>query len=182
MSFGSSFASVADMGAGSMQRAAPNGRIDLLSPMPAFRLAGGYQNQAMDNTSYTKEALGGQMAETPLSQLYFSATNIEALHNAIRYLVFKETNRVIGRQSDHELRIIMRSIFFQYAKHQSQDIVGQVRELNQYVLDYAVPEVVSNLKQYDMYRRDASTLPIPNERPPLMTSKGSRQLEHKGFF
>lgn len=163
---------------------AANGRIDLLSPPPGLTLAPATQDQVKNNNYFAYDALRGQLQRTPLSDLYFSDLNIEALQNAIRYRVYNETNGkyVIGTQSTIELQIIMRSIFLQYAQFRECDLVEQVRLLNQYVLDYAVPNVVSNLKQYEKYRVDASTLPMPISYGSYSGMKGSRQLEFNGWL
>jgi hypothetical protein len=89
---------------------------------------------------------------------------------------------VIGRQSDKDLKVIMRSFYLQYSKNRSIDIIGQVRELNKKVLDWCVREVFSNLQQYDKYVVDVSTLPMPMERSTIATTKGSRTLERKTFI
>lgn len=159
-----------------------NGRIDLVSSIPTLQIPQ-FQSK-VDNTNYAKEAMGGQFTSTKLSDLFFSACNINALQEGIRYRIYVETNgrHVIGRQSDSELKIVMRSIFLQNAKHDSRPIVEQVRELNALVLKWAVPEVLSNLLQYEVYRKDASSLPVPLERAQLATSKGTKTLEIKSFM
>lgn len=163
--------------------AVSNGRVDLMSPLPSFDIPS-YQTRNVNNTSYPQEALQGQITSNPLSNLYFSAENIDALQQGIRYRIYQETNgkHVIGRQSDQELKIVMRSIYFQYAKHQSLNLVQQVRELNAKVLEWVVPEILSNLRQYEIYRRDASSLPMPLEHAQLQTKKGTKTLEIKSFM
>jgi hypothetical protein len=160
-----------------------NGRIDLMSPLPALNIPD-YQKRSIDNSTFTSEALTGQVMQNNLSQIFFSARNIDALHEGIRYRIYMETGgqQVIGRQSDTELKIVMRSMYYQYAKHDNRPVVEQVRELNGYVLDWVVPEVLSNLKQYMVYKRDASTLPVPLERAQLSTMKGTKVLEIKSFM
>lgn len=166
-----------------MQGAVQNGRVDLVSSLSSLDIPA-FQQRSVRNDTFTSEATFGQVASNDLSKLYFSEQNINALQDGIRYRVYVETNGqyVIGRQSDQELKIVMRSIYYQHAKNQPSDIVGQVRALNAKVLEWVVPEVLSNLKQHEVYRRDASTLPMPMERSPLMTSKGSRTLELKNFL
>ena len=160
-----------------------NGRVDLMSPLPSMNIPA-YQQRSVNNSSFVAEATYGQMLSTDLSRLFFSEENINALQDGIRYRVYVESNgkHVIGRQNDQELKIVMRSIFYQYSRNQSSDITGQVRALNAKVLEWAVPEVLSNLKQYEIYRRDASTLPMPMERGALMTEKGTKTLEIKSFL
>lgn len=165
-----------------MQGAVQNGRVDLMSALPSLNIPQ-YQTRQTNNQNYSVEATYGQMAPSDLSNTFFCPANIDALQEGIRYRVYVETNGkyVIGRQNDQELKIVMRSIFYQNAKFQSNDVIGQVRALNAKVLDWAVPEILSNLKQYETYRRDASTLPLVMDHPQMMTSKGSKQLELPTF-
>jgi len=159
-----------------------NGRVDIsrehgLNVIPAYT-----PNRQVAFTQ--QEALKGQFATNPLSDLYFSQTNLDALQHGIRYKIYQATEgkHVIGRQSEQDLRVVMRSIYLQYAKHLSCDFVSQVRELNAKVLEWVVPEVLSNLRQYETYKRDVSTLPLPMERAPLQTQKGTKVLEIKSFI
>jgi hypothetical protein len=160
-----------------------NGRIDLISPLPVMELPQ-YKRPAMDNSSFAAEAILGQKQRNNLSDIFFSTTNIDALQEGIRYRVYVETKgvHVIGRQSDTELKVVMRSMYLQHAKHNNRPVVEQVRVLNKHVLDWVVPEVVSNLQQYIVYKRDASTLPMPLEHAQLSTMKGTRVLELKSFM
>lgn len=160
-----------------------NGRVDLLSPMPAFQIKP--REDARDTTgSFAQQGLQGQIAPNPISNLFFCPKNIDLVQDAIRYKVWMATNQryVIGRQSDQELRVVMRSMYFQYAQHRPEDVVGQVRALNAKVLEWVVPEVVSNLLQYERYKQDASQMPVPLAHPPLMTQKGTKTLEIKRFL
>lgn len=165
------------------QGAATNGRIDLISSMPEFNIAS-FQIRSVDNKNFAAEATQGRINPTEVSKLFFSEQNINALQDGIRYRIYVETNgrHVLGRQSDQELKIVMRSIYLQYSKNQPTNCVEQVRELNSKVLDWAVPEVLSNLKQFEVYRQDASTLPMPMELPSLMTTKGTKSLEQKKWM
>lgn len=162
-------------------RDATNGRVDLMTPVVQPGWAQQVQQQGANNTFY-REALYGRITRTPVSDMFFCPQNIDILQDAIRYKVYKETDIVIGRQSDQELKIIMTSMFFRYARHVANDVVGQVRELNSHVITYAVKEVLTNLKQYIGYRRDASTMPLPLDNPQLMGTKGTKTLEIKTFF
>lgn len=121
--------------------------------------------------------------ENPVSELFFSKHNISVLQNGIRYSVYIKTNNlsVIGNQSEFELMIIMRSIYLQYCKHKQYDIVGQVKELNSKVLDYAVPKILVELNQYINYKRDASTLPMPLEHSKNVSQSGTRILYTREF-
>lgn len=175
------FASIEDS-LSSMLSAVGNGRIDLISPLPSFNIPA-YQRSSVNNKTFSREATFGQLASTDLSRVFFSEENVSALQEGIRYRVYVETNGayIIGRQSDQELRIVMRSVYYQHARNDGSDCVAQTRELNAKVLDWAVPDVLSNLMQYQVYKRDASSLPMPLEHAQLMTKKGTKVLEQVSF-
>lgn len=166
------------------QGSTANGRIDLLSSMPEFNISSFQGNRTVDNTNFANEATYGRIQPTDVSRIFFSEQNINALHTGIRYRIYVETNgrHVLGRQSDQELKIIMRSIYLQYSKNQPSNCVEQVRELNSKVLEWAVPEVLSNLKQFEVYRKDASTMPLPMDHPSFQATKGTKVLEQKKWM
>lgn len=159
-----------------------NGRVDISKPSKLDIPA--YQNRSVNNKSFYAEAVQGHTKPNEVSNLFFSEKNIDALQEGIRYRIFNETNgkHIIGRQSDNDLKIIMRSIYLQFSRNLPTNIIEQVRELNKKVLDWSVKEVLSNLKQFDMYSKDVSRLPIPLERSPLITTKGSKTLELKPWI
>lgn len=160
-----------------------NGRVDIISNSPKLDIET-YKYYPSDNTNYNKEAIKGQFVSNQLNELFFSKENIEALHEGIRYRVYIESNKkyTIGRQSDAELKIIMRAMYLQYGKNLDTDCIGQTRELNKRVIDAAVPDILSNLYQYETYRRDISTLPMPMDRAPLVSTKGTKILEFKSYM
>ncbi len=119
-----------------------------------------------------------------VSSLYFSDYNINILQFGIKNKVYNETNGLynIGRQHDNELKIIMRSIYYQYSKNNNIKIIEQVKELNKMVIDWSVKEIITNIKQYEKYKNDITNLPIPLELSQLSTQKGLNSLEFKSFI
>ena len=157
-----------------------NGRVDISKASKLDIPA--YQNKEIDNKTFYAEAVQGHTKPNEVSNLFFSEKNINALQDGIRYRIFNETGVTIGRQSDNDLKIIMRSIYLQYSKNLPTKVIEQVRELNKKVLDWSVKEVLSNLKQFQKYKKDVSTMPIPLERSPLITTKGTKTLELKPWI
>jgi Family of unknown function (DUF5761) len=163
--------------------AAPNGRVDVFSANPVFDLPD-YQRKSVNNSDYHREAIIGSITANPVNEIFFSENNINILQDAIRYQIYVQTKGkyTIGRQSDQELKAVMRSIYFQYSVNQDTNCVGQVKVLNTYVLDWCVQDILSNLLQYQQYKVDISTLPIPLERSPLMSTSGTKNLELTSFM
>lgn len=131
-----------------------------------------------DSTFY-KEATRGEVMANDLSRLFFSDMNIDALQEGIRFLVWRNTcqKHVIGRQSEEELKIIMRSIYLQHSKNLPFAILEQVRELNGKVLEYAVEKIVNELNIYLKYCDDLSSLPVPMQHATNTSSRGTKVLE-----
>lgn len=122
-------------------------------------------------------SLAHTVAGSRLSSIYFSQFNKDALHEAIRYSVFKATGKTIARQSDNELTIIMRSLYLSDSRNDpNADVLDQVRSLNKKVLDYAVPRVVGELQMRDYYLKDISSQPVPLPTPVSVSRAGTRTL------
>jgi hypothetical protein len=160
-----------------------NGRIDILNstPEPRYQLYDGTKH--IDN-NYTPEAIKGIHMDTQISQSFFSQQNIDEIQNMLRYNIWilSEKQYLIDRQSDSELRLIMRSMYLQYCQHQQNNIQAQINYLNKLVVDYCLPKILSEIKQYKKYRQDASGLYRPIDRSVNMSVKGSKSLELKNFF
>lgn len=133
-------------------------------------------NSQTDN--FKKTAISNKIENNKISNIYFSRVNIDALQQGIRYLVWKNSKNkyVIGKQSEVQLQVIMRSIYFQYSKNLDYDILAQVKELNQKILDYVVPNIIIEIEQYNYYIKDISALPVPLERSKNVSSAGTKFL------
>lgn len=179
-----------------------NGRVNILSKgYPEF--------EKCDNrpSSSGLDIVSKSISHTPVSSLFFSKTNIDALQNGICNRVFNESGGRynIGKQSESELKIIMRSFYFDSltkgfpnvmreikrlndkaldipVSHSYESVVEQVRALNKSVLDWAVPEILTNITQFEKYKEDVSRLPQPMDRPKLSTLSGTKTLEFQSFF
>ena len=116
---------------------------------------------------------------TEVSKVFFSIDNIDLLQRGIRNKILNDTDGQINisRQSDDELKIIMRSMYFQYGKNSKYNIKEQILELNTRVLEWSVPEIISNVKQSQKYLQNISTMPVPLERSTLPSKKGTKTLD-----
>jgi hypothetical protein len=75
-----------------------------------------------------------------------------------------------------ELKIIMRAIFYQYARNLPNDIAGQVKDLDDRVTAWSVPHILSAVDHYMYYVKDIDTLPLPMALPVNLTRSGSKSL------
>jgi uncharacterized phage-associated protein len=119
-----------------------------------------------------------------VTETYFSKENIDIVQEGIINSVYNKTEGKysIGRQSDQELLIVMRSIYLQYGKNLNFNINEQIRQLNTMVIRWCVDEIIKNINQYMNYKVNVSTLPMPMERAQLPSVKGTKTLEIKSFI
>ena len=115
----------------------------------------------------SESSIKGILEENSLNSLFFSDTNMKVIQDTLRYRVYKNTNQVISPQSQNDLYIIMRSIMLQYANFRIgiDNIVEEIKRLNEKVLEYSVENVSSNVKQHQGYIEDLSKLPVPMDHP-----------------
>jgi hypothetical protein len=161
-----------------------NGRVNIIEPpSPDIRFQMQEKIAIKNKATEYREALGGVWESNTLAQVYFSVGNIQIVQNGLRAGVYKMSNNqyVIPEQNIDNLKIIMRSIYLQYAEHSETNITKQVERLNQLVLDYAVPNVYNEAMAYMKYCQDQSSLVVPLELP-RHHDREYKQLELKKWF
>ena len=156
-----------------------NGRVNAITPVNNYNLT----ETTEISTESTRNIISRNINCTDVSSIFFSDNNVNILQTGIRNKILNISagKYNIGKQSDTDLKIIMRSIYFQYSKNTPNYIIEQVIDLNTQVIDWCVPQILSNIKQSDKYIMDISTMPIPLDRSILPTQKGLRTLEMMKF-
>ena len=145
----------------------------------------GYQYEKTAEKDFQSDMLRGNWEQNSLSESFFSGKNIQIIQNAIRREVYEKSQPkgyVIDDQSVDELKIIMRAIYYQYAKNLPTDVPGQVVELNQKVVDWSAPHILSAVDHYHYYLNDISHMPIPLAREMNLSSAGSKSLPLNQFI
>ena len=159
-----------------------NGRVDIKTPNTSdlFKM---YDKIPANQCVTFRNPTEGLWNDTTLSIAFFSQQNIQMLQNGIRAGVYKKSNGqyTIGPQDCDSLKIIMRSVYLQYAANQINNVSDQVAELNQIVLNYCVQQVYGEAQGYMKYINDASTLVVPIAHP-VMADNTDRQLFLKSWF
>jgi hypothetical protein len=160
------------------------GRVSLKGDTDATSLPGfGYERTS--ETSFTGDMLRGNWEQNSLSDYFFSQVNIKFIQNQIRKEVYEKSHPkgyVIDDQSVDELKIIMRAIYYQYAKNLPYDIKGQVDDLNQKVCSWSVPHILSAVDHYHHYLKDIDTLPTPMAHPVLLSRAGTKTATFTNFM
>jgi len=163
-----------------------NGQVDIIShsdPNAVFKMQ---ERIAIRNksTNYDSALSGNDIEKNILSKTFFSSANIQIIQNGLRAGVYNmsgDKQIVIPPQNIDHLKIIMRSIYLQHARHLPDKIREQIELLNSYVLQYAVPTVYNEAVGYLKYLEDKSTLVVPIDHP-VHTDRIYKQLELKPWF
>ena len=121
-----------------------------------------------------QNSLKGIQDNNILSTAFFSKRNINCIQKQIQKQVLKATNYTIGRQSDLQLQIIMRSIYLQYSKNLNCDYTNQIKDLNKKVTDYSVDRIVIEISQFLEYRKEVSRIPEPISLPKNLSNAGEK--------
>jgi hypothetical protein len=127
----------------------------------------------VDDKSNYYSATKHMLQASGLTNEYFSANNINHVHQLIKERVYEISNKkyLIDNQSRDELKIIMKSIFLQNSTFsQSKD---EINRLNEMVVAEAARIIYTELLSYLKYKEDASTLVKPMSRPAYLHNDNS---------
>tara|TARA_Y100000389_G_scaffold204928_1_gene260916 strand:- start:10243 stop:10638 length:396 start_codon:yes stop_codon:yes gene_type:complete len=130
------------------------------------------------------EVLQGIQESSPLSRAFFSECNIQQMNDLIRYNIWVMSDKKykIGNQDVSQLKMIMRSVYLQEALNQPTNIQDQVNDLNKSILEYILPRLMSEIKQYVEYNKEINSERTIMPHSINLSMKGSRSLEQKPFF
>jgi len=167
-----------------------NGRVNLeKNPSAGGFLANpgqaGFGYRTAVDANPGQDLMRGNWTENTLSRTFFSPENTKIIQNAIRKSVYDHSGDkqwVIDEQSADELQIVMRSIYLQYAKNLETNIPGQIKDLNNLVIEWTVPRVMSEISMYQYYLKDISAMPVPLPHPMSMSSAGSKSQPFRKFM
>ena len=165
-----------------------NGRVNLepaQSPTGSFnQVASQFNHTTSLNSSVAADLVRGNVEKNTLNTTFFSPANVQIVQTRLQYEVYKRSQgkHRVGPQSAENLLIIMRAMYYQYGKNLECNIKEQIQELNTYVVNYAVPKILSEVDMYHQYRKDITTLPVPMMQPVNISHAGTKSLPLKPFF
>jgi hypothetical protein len=122
------------------------------------------------------------LENTHLSVTFFSPENVTLVESGIKKEVYRLSNEthLIDKQDYDQLYMIMRSLFLEHARHQEGNIPKQIQELNQRVIAYCAPRILTEIVSYIHYKKDISTLVVPLDKPKSVSK--DKSIEFKRFF
>lgn len=126
-----------------------------------------------------KNILYGTLTRSDLSDTFFSNSNMNRIQKQLIYRVYVASGGKykISPQSNTELQVIMRAMYLQYGKNLPYKIDDQINELNRHVVEFCLPKVISEIKQYMFYVNDIQRLPAQISLPINVSSAGTRTLK-----
>lgn len=160
-----------------------NGRVNLNSRQAVGGYtvpdSAGFSYPKQTEISFASDMLRGNWDITPLSNAYFTRQNVDKIQQAIKLEIYRTSGPkkyMIDEQDVDEIKMIMRAMYLQYAKNNPFNIEGQINELNELVIKWSVPRIMSEIEQYNYYLNDISHLPVPLTPPMNMSSAGTKSL------
>lgn len=124
-------------------------------------------------------ALKGIQCTSELSKLYFSDENIRRIQRLIKRTIYEKTNGQFKLDVDQEQRdvfIAMRAVYMEHARFLPNQIVRQVKRLNQKVVDEIIPGIMTNIRQDYGYLKEINKPLTPIPLPQNVNNAGRRQL------
>lgn len=132
-----------------------------------------------------KDLVGHYHSATPLNTIFFSQANLDKIQDGIReqvYLMSGGNKYIVDRQSDDEVKIIMRSYYLTFAENNPLTIASDLESLNSRVIGYASAKVYSEVDFHMFYLKDLQEFAPPIANPTNVHVFGSRTGELKSFF
>ena len=164
-----------------------NGRVNLKSSgvgATGYTVpdSAGFSYPQQTEVNFAGDMLRGNWDHTALSDTFFTRRNVDVIQKAIKNEVYRMSGPKryqIDDQDVDEIKMIMRAMYLQYAKNNEFDVEGQIKELNDLVIKWCAPRIMSEIDQYSYYLNDISHLPVPLVHPTNLSSAGTKSLPFK---
>lgn len=134
--------------------------------------------------SNDRQLVGHLHTATPLNTVFFSQDNIEKLQVDIAGQVYAMSGNKyrIDRQSDDDLKLIMRSYYLMFSKNNPHTVAAELEDLNRRVIGYAAGKIYSEVDFHMFYLKDLEQFAAPIANPTNTQVFGTRTSELKSFF
>lgn len=130
-------------------------------------------------SDFENDMLRGNWESSDLSKMFFNTNNVSEIQSQLKRQVYNRSGSKkyqIDNQDVDELQMIMRAMFLQYARNDATNIQGQVNTLNDLVVNWSVPRIISSVDSYAFYLKDIQTMPLPMQQPVCLSGAGTRSL------
>ena len=137
------------------------------------------ESSSTQNYDRARQATQGLFEKNEITKIFFSDENMKRIQKKIKEEVYKRTGgqyRLDEDQDDSDLMIVMRALYLDKCKNLPDQPIRQVKILNQYTVDYIVPDMITNIKQYFGYVNDINKPLTPMMRPMNVNNAGRKLL------
>lgn len=111
---------------------------------------------------------------TPLSNTFFSPSNMRSIQDTVRRNIRNETGMSIDYQNNEDLATIMRATYITNSCDPYGDVPAQIALLNSRTIQQVTQQVKTGLSQHIAYLRDISRPFQPNPLPRSTTTYGNK--------
>ena len=118
---------------------------------------------------------------SPVTRLFFSPENIEILQKKLVLEVFKRVSVKVPFQSEDRLMIAMKHVHDVYAQHLPCNLKQQVTELDEHLVDWVLPDMITAVEQTIAYEKYI-TEPRPLLEPPVSVGRSKGPYEVDRFL
>lgn len=114
-----------------------------------------------------------------VAKIYFSDENIDRIQKKIRREVYNRSKGKFILETDQDaedLQIVMGKVIEEHGKSLPHKVIHQVKLLNNYTVEYVVPDMITNIKQYYGYIKDITSPLKTIDRPMNVNNSGRNTL------
>jgi len=137
-----------------------------------------YNQISNSSPNIASVVLRGMIEDNEISRMYFSKENIHRVQKRIKLAVYEKSKgqyTLEEEQDENDLIVTMRYIYLDNCKNLPREVIRQVKILNNMVVEYVLPDIMTNIRQYYGYIKNIST-PITPQMRPMSTSSAGRRL------
>jgi hypothetical protein len=112
-----------------------------------------------------------------MKEAFFSSENMDIIQNRIIYTVFEKSDQTlrINKIKNETLIQIMNQMWSTHCRFLPYNLREQIEDLDQKIIDYAVPLLLQESQFYLNYLRDADRTNLPPLERPIMINKNRKQ-------
>lgn len=118
-------------------------------------------------------------SDSEVSRIFFSDRNIKRIQKMIKTAVLEKSDgkfRLDADQDEKDLIAAMSAVYRLKARYMNCYPVRQVKKLNTHTVNYVLPDIITNIKQYYGYLHEINTPLQPIDRPVNVNNAGRRSL------
>ena len=150
--------------------------------MPSAYLCDNKKSNELRTQLIKKQIMISECHQGNLENVFFSDENMNLINKQLILTVFKKSENqfLIPQQSNESLLIVMRYVFIEYSRNLPYDIINQIKELNTFVINEILPNIITNitqridyLKEIECPKRQLIDLPINVNRTKNLKSVAS---------